>query len=93
MRIVFGMVDDKDISTVMSLLPENAIYYFTKADNKRAIDEHEIMRLGTCLHLQSKCYPNVKSAYKAAVTDAGWDDFIFIGGSSYIVADFLNTCI
>ena len=93
MRIVFGMVDDKDVSTVMGLLPKNAIYYFTKADNKRAIDEHEIMRLGTCLHLQSKCYPNVKSAYKAAVTDAGLDDFIFIGGSSYIVADFLNTCI
>ena len=93
MRIVFGMVDDKDVSTVMGLLPKNAIYYFTKADTKRAIDEHEIMRLGESMHLQSRCYLDVQSAYGAAVADAGSDDFIFVGGSSYIVADFLSTCI
>ena len=93
MRIVFGMVDDKDISTVMSMLPSNAVYYFTKADNKRAIDEKEIKRLADKLQLESSCYPNVKTAYKRALDDACEDDFIFIGGSSYIVADFLNECI
>lgn len=92
-RIVFGMVDDKDIATVMGLLPKDAIYYFTKADNKRAIDEHDIMRLGEKLHLQSTCYPDVKSAYIKALNDASNDDFIFVGGSSYIVADFLNYCV
>ena len=93
MRIVFGMVDDKDITTVMSLLPKDAIYYFTKADNKRAISEKEVMRIGTQLQLNAQCYPDVKSAYDSALKDADKDDFIFVGGSSYIVADFLNDCI
>ena len=93
MRIVFGMVDDKDITTVMSLLPKDAIFYFTKADNKRAINEKEVMRIGTQLQLNAQCYPDVKSAYDSALKDADKDDFIFVGGSSYIVADFLNDCI
>ena len=93
MRIVFGMVDDKDITTVMSLLPKDAIFYFTKADNKRAISEKEVMRIGTQLQLNAQCYPDVKSAYDNALKDADKDDFIFVGGSSYIVADFLNDCI
>ncbi len=80
MRIVFGMVDDKDLNTVMGLLPKDAVYYFTKANNKRAIDEHEIMRLGESLHLNATCYKNVKSAYLKAVEESGDDDFIFIGG-------------
>lgn len=93
MRIVFGMVDDKDIHTVMGMLPRNAVYYFTKADNKRAIDEHDIMRIGASLHLNATCYPDVRSAYTKALGDASADDFIFVGGSSYIVADFLNDCV
>lgn len=93
MRIVFGMIDDKDITTVMSLLPKDAIFYFTKADNKRAISEKEVMRIGTQLQLNAQCYPDVKSAYDNALKDADKDDFIFVGGSSYIVADFLNDCI
>ena len=93
MLIVFGMVDDKDITTVMSLLPKDAIFYFTKADNKRAISEKEVMRIGTQLQLNAQCYPDVKSAYDSALKDADKDDFIFVGGSSYIVADFLNDCI
>ena len=93
MRIVFGMVDDKDVSTVMSLLPQNCIYYFTKANNKRAIDENDIMRLGEKNHLKGTCHPNVQSAYEQALHDADKEDFIFVGGSSYIVADFLNDCV
>ena len=93
MRIVFGMVDDKDVSTVMSMLPSNAVYYFTKADNKRAIDEKVIKGLADKLRLESSCYPNVKTAYKKALDDADGDDFIFVGGSSYIVADLLNECV
>ena len=93
MHIVFGMVDDKDVQTVMDLLPKDAAYYFTKADNKRAVDEKEIMRLGSMRHLKGCCYPDVKSAYKEAVKSATEDDFIFVGGSSYIVADFLNDCV
>ena len=87
------MVDDKDIHTVIGMLPRNAVYYFTKADNKRAIDEHDIMRIGASLHLNANCYPDVRSAYTKALGEASADDFIFVGGSSYIVADFLNDCV
>ena len=89
----FGMVDDKDVGTVMEMLPKKAVYYFTKADNKRAINENDIMQLGSKLGLTASCYPDVKSAYEKAINDSGKDDFIFVGGSSYIVADFLSDCI
>ena len=93
MRIVFGMVDDKDIHSVIKMLPANAIYYFTKPNNKRALDENKIGLLGNERGLRSNCYPTVKSAYKQALADADINDFIFVGGSSYIVSDFLNDCV
>ena len=93
MRIVFGMVDDKDVSTVMSLLPKNAIYYFTKPDNKRALDVNTIMEIGKKYGLTAKCFPNVKCAYQQALSESSSADFIFVGGSSYIVADFLSYCV
>ena len=93
MRIVFGMVDDKDVSTVMSLLPKNAIYYFTKPDNKRALDVNTIMEIGKKYGLTAKCFPNVKCAYQQALSESSPADFIFVGGSSYIVADFLSYCV
>ena len=93
MRIVFGMVDDKDVETVMNMLPKNAIYYFTKANNKRAISEQNIMQLGNRLHLVGTSHKDVKSAYRQALKDADKEDFIFVGGSSYIVADFLSYCL
>ena len=93
MRIVFGMVDDKDVNTIMGMLPTDAIYYFTKANNKRAIDEKTLLNIGKQFNLKSNCYYNIKEAYNRAINDAKDDDFIFIGGSSYIVADFLNDCV
>ncbi len=92
MRIVFGMVDDKDLSTVMSMLPKNAVYYFTKASTKRAVDEHDVMKVGKEYGLEGRCFTDVKSAYIQAFTDSDKEDFIFVGGSSYIVADLLTDC-
>lgn len=93
MRIVFGMVDDKDIETVMKLLPHKAIYYFTHANTKRAINENKIKEISESLNLNANCYPDVATAYNKALADADKNDFIFVGGSSYIVADFLNDCL
>lgn len=90
LRIVFGMVDDKDVTTVMKMLPNDAIYYWTQATTKRAIKVEKIAELGTSLGLNGNVYPSVNKAFKAAQADAAEDDFIFIGGSSYIVADFLS---
>ena len=92
MHIVFGMVDDKDVFGVMSLLPTQAIYYFTKASTKRALSEQSVQLLGSQLGLNGNCYHSVREAFIAARRAASEDDFIFVGGSSYVVADFLKTC-
>ena len=93
MHILFGMVDDKDVEGVMRLLPKNATYYFTKASSKRAVSETILNLYAQQLGLEGKCYPNVVSAYDDIKKDATEKDFVFIGGSSYVVADFLKNCI
>ena len=90
-RIVFGMVNDKDVDTVIDMLPRDAVYYFTRPSSKRAFDEKHVAAIGHAHGLQGYSYPTVAEAYHAAMTDAQEDDFIFVGGSSYIVADFLQT--
>ena len=92
-HIVFGMVDDKDIQGVMALLPTDATYYYTKANNKRAVSEGVLKLYGTEFGLQGETYPDVASAYDAAQKAASEKDFVFIGGSSYVVAEFLKNCI
>ena len=91
-HIVFGMVDDKDIDGVMSLLPRKAIYYFTKADTHRAVASEKLLEKGRIAGLTAEAYPSVEQAYKAAVLNANANDFIFIGGSNYVVADLLKNC-
>ena len=93
MRIVFGMVNDKDINSVLELLPKQAIYYFTKADTKRALNEQSVRLLAVNHGLSGNCYPTVDEAFSAALEEAGDNDFIFVGGSSYVVGDFLKNRI
>ena len=93
MHIIFGMVDDKDINGVLDLLPKNAQYYFTKANNHRALNETVLSNLASKHGLVGKTYPSVFEAYNAAKAVASNNDFIFVGGSSYIVGDFLKSCL
>ena len=93
MHIVFGAVEDKDVDGMMALLPKKATYYFTKANNHRAISENVLKMLGQQLGLQGESYPSVADAYESAHNAAQRDDFVFIGGSSYVVADFLKSRI
>lgn len=90
MRIVFGMVDDKDLSTIMKMLPQNAQYYWTQPSCQRAFPVEKVAQLGCENHLHGKAFQTVKDAYQAAMHDADAQDFIFIGGSSYVVADLLT---
>lgn len=90
LHIVIGMVNDKDISGVLALLPKNAIYYFTKASVKRALPEKELQELARQAGLSGNIYPDVQSAVTAARKEASPQDFIFVGGSSFIVADLLK---
>lgn len=88
-RIVFGMVDDKDIDHVMEMLPKTATYYFTQATTHRAIPAERVANDGHSHKLEGKAYGSVYEAYRAAMADATEDDFVFVGGSSYVVADLL----
>ena len=90
LRIVFGMVDDKDIDSVMDMLPKNAIYYWTQATSHRAIPKEIVADKGRTHQLEGNIYNSVKEAYREALKDASNDDFVFVGGSSYVVADLLS---
>ena len=89
LRIVFGMVNDKDINAVLALLPKRATYYFTQASVARALPCHELQALAAKHGLQGNTYPTVTQATQAAIDEADSDDFIYVGGSSFVVADLL----
>ncbi len=90
LRIVFGMVDDKDIHSVMHLLPKNATYYFCQASTHRAIKAEKVAQMAQEAGLQGAHFQSVKEAYDKAMKDSSQNDFIFVGGSSYVVADLLT---
>ncbi|MCM1079757.1 MAG: bifunctional folylpolyglutamate synthase/dihydrofolate synthase [Bacteroidales bacterium] len=90
LRIIFGMVDDKDIDTVMALLPKDAEYYFTQAETHRAIPATDVMQRAGQHNLKGKAYTSVGEAHEAARMESSVHDMLFIGGSSYIVADLLT---
>jgi len=89
LHIIFGMVNDKDPLPIMKLLPVDAQYYFTKADIPRALDERELERCAVIAGFKGNTYPSVNKAFRSARSRAGKDDFIFVGGSTFIVAEVL----
>ena len=91
LRIVFGMVSDKDITAVLAMMPKKAVYYFTQASIQRAMPAAELQEKASAFGLTGDHYPNVKTALEAAKTDSNANDFIFVGGSCFIVADLLAT--
>ena len=93
MHIVFGMVSDKDIEGVIGLLPKDATYYFTKASSPRAVNEHTLQSLAQKYNIHGTPYSTVREAYSAALSNAEANDFVFVGGSSYVVGDFLKYCL
>ena len=90
LRIVFGMVNDKDISSVLAMMPTNARYYFTQANIKRAMPADELQAKAASYGLVGDCYPTVEKALQAAKANSAVTDFIFVGGSCFIVADLLT---
>ena len=89
LRIVFGMVNDKDISSVLAMMPKDATYYFTQASVKRALPSQELAALASEYGLNGNSYPTVSEALEAARKEALPNDFIFVGGSCFVVADLL----
>ena len=89
LRVVFGMAGDKDVRSVLALLPRDAAYYFTQASVRRALPAADLLREAEACGLAGAAYPTVASAYMQALADADADDFLFVGGSSFVVADLL----
>ena len=89
LHIVWGMVSDKDADAILSMLPTDAIYYFTKADIPRSLDENLLWQKAKKYNLKGNSFPDVKTALNKARKNSTLNDLIFIGGSTFIVADIL----
>ena len=85
-----GVVNDKDVSSILKLLPKDGVYYFTKASVPRALPEAELKQKASEFKLQGEVFENVAEATKAAKKNYRSGDLIFIGGSNFIVADALS---
>lgn len=84
---VIGMVNDKDISGVLAMLPRDAYYIFTRASIPRALDATELQKLASEHGLHGEVAPTVARALELARTNAAPEDMIFIGGSTFVVAE------
>ncbi len=91
LRMVFGMAGDKDISHVLEIIPGNAVYYFTQASVKRAFDSQKLRSEAIAAGLHGEAFSTVKEAYDMALSDSCPNDLIFVGGSTFVVADLLSS--
>lgn len=89
LHFVLGMVNDKDISSVLALLPKEATYYFCRAAIPRALDADVLRQQAEKFKLKGKNYSSVLSALKTAQSAASVNDLVFVGGSTFVVAEVL----
>ncbi|NEW80353.1 MAG: bifunctional folylpolyglutamate synthase/dihydrofolate synthase [Gelidibacter sp.] len=87
LHIVLGVVNDKDLKSVLPLFPKNAKYYFCKPNIPRGLDSFEFQQQCAKFQLMGEAYSSVENAYKSALNTAGKNDLIFIGGSTFVVAE------
>jgi dihydrofolate synthase/folylpolyglutamate synthase len=87
LHLILGMVKDKDISNVLSLLPKQATCYFTQADIPRALPAEQLKALAASAGLQGNSYPNVNKALEQAKVQAKENDLILICGSVFLVGE------
>ena len=88
-RMVWGMVSDKDRQKILALLPKDAIYYYCKPSVIRGLASDELSKEGNEIGLEGRPFGDVKSAYIKALDDARPQDLIYVGGSTFVVADLL----
>lgn len=89
LHIVLGLVNDKNLDEILPLFPENALYYFCKPDIPRGLDVETLKQKAAKFNLVGKTYNSVSNAYQAAKDNANSQDFIYIGGSTFVVAEIL----
>lgn len=89
LHIVFGIVNDKNLNNIVDLLPTSAQYYFCKPDIPRGMDAHELQSQLSGFGLRGDSYKSVKEAYEMALQNAVQEDLIFVGGSTFVVAEII----
>lgn len=89
LHIVLGVVNDKDLDGILPLFPKTATYYFCKPNIPRGLDTEILEEKATEFGLIGAIYTSVSAAYQAALNKAAASDFIYIGGSSFVVAEIL----
>lgn len=87
LRLVFGMVDDKEKESILSLLPAKGTYYFCRPGVPRGLDAKKLAEAASLWGLKGKVYPSVADALAAAKRDAAGNDLVFVGGSTFVVAE------
>ncbi|RLD45661.1 MAG: bifunctional folylpolyglutamate synthase/dihydrofolate synthase [Bacteroidetes bacterium] len=89
LHFVFGMVNDKSPETILYLLPKHATYYFCKADIPRGMNAVELKEAAFKAGLRGQSFNSVTDAYNSAINNAGVNDLVFVGGSTFVVAEVL----
>ena len=87
LHIVLGFVNDKDLNSVLPLFPKNASYYFCKPDMPRGLEVSILQKKAAELGLLGEIFPTVQKAYEKALNLADENDFIYVGGSTFVVAE------
>jgi dihydrofolate synthase/folylpolyglutamate synthase len=89
LHMVLGFVKEKDLGKILPLFPRNAHYYFCKPDIERGLDAEILRETAATYDLDGKAYAHVADALQAAKNTAGKNDFIYVGGSTFVVAEAL----
>lgn len=89
LRVVFGVVNDKDLGDILPLMPKDAKYYFAKPNISRGLDAEVLQEKATEYGLKGEVYTSVSGAYETALKDSSKNDFIYVGGSTFVVAEIL----
>lgn len=89
LHIVLGVVNDKDLQEILPLFPNSATYYFCKPNIPRGLDANQLKEKASKFSLKGKVYYSVSDAYHNALQKANVNDFIYVGGSTFVVAEIL----
>lgn len=89
LHMVIGMVNDKDVSGILEMLPKDALYYFTQASVPRALDAGTLAEQAAGFGLRGRVIPSVPAALEEALQQADASDLIFVGGSTFVAAEVL----
>ena len=89
LHIVLGVVSDKDLNEILPLFPKKAHYYFCKPNIPRGLEAQQLQQKAATFDLKGAVYNSVSEAYNQATENASQSDFIFVGGSTFVVAEIL----